>query len=253
MGYAIDFSRFVNLIQEGLIKTYDIDQTIFDIKNILNHHNLNFNIIKNINNTFIIELLDFDKINELELILELILSNLIDLHGWFPSIMNLENIYGMKNTKKFNKDELLWISKNVLTAKITFESKFDLLENNIPSIMYHLSIEQYSKDIMTKGIFPKNKSKLTLHDYDGRIYLSDTLISCKSLIPQMKLFYNQEKNNILFDPKNIKKYYNKNTKWIIYKINTKDINKLYKDPNSSGYYFLGNIKPENIEILEKEK
>jgi hypothetical protein len=254
MEYIVDFGSFVSLIKEGLIKTYDIDKTIFNIKNTLSINNINFNVGKNPNNTFYIELLDFNKIIELETVLELVFTNIIDLYGWFPSIMELENIYGMKNTKRFNKKELKWVSKNILSAKITFESKFDLLEDNIPKNMYHLSIKQYKNDILKNGIFPKSKSKLSSHEYDdsGRIYLSDSLLSCKSLIPQMKLFYSGEKNNILFDPKNIKRHYNKNTDWILFEIDTKDVDKLYKDPNSTGYYFLGNIKPDNIKVIEEE-
>ena len=71
---------------------------------------------------------------------------------------------------------------------------------------------------------------------------------CKILIPRMDLFYQEEKYDIIRNPNNPKGKYNKNTKWIIYEIDTKigEITKLYKDPNYiNGYYFLDNINKIN--------
>ena len=168
MDYIVDFSSYLNLISEGLIKTYDIDETIFHIKRNFSLHNFNFNVVKNLNNTFYIEIPDFNRLGDAPIVMDLILSNLIDLYGWFPSTMEMENIYGMTNTRKFDKSVIGFARKNISNIKITFESKFDLL-TNIPSKMYHLSIKQYKDDILKNGIFPKSKSKLTRHDYDSRI------------------------------------------------------------------------------------
>ena len=62
-------------------------------------------------------------------------------------------------------------------------------------------------------------------------------------------------DSILYSGNNPNKIYNKNTKWIIYEIDTKlsNINVLYKDPNYiDGYYYLNNIESIGIKIAEKE-
>jgi hypothetical protein len=188
-------------------------------------------------------------------IIEILLSKLFNVYGWFPSSMRMENIYGMFNTKKFNKDELFLSIRNLLSVKLTFESKFDKIVEDIPDKLYHLTIQQYENSILKNGLVPKSKSKLTQHDYDGRIYLCDTALKCKSLVERMKLFYTEERFNILYDIKNIKKYYDKNTKWIIFEIDTKkaNIDKLYLDPNFlGGFYYLSNIPANSLKIIEKE-
>ena len=83
-----------------------------------------------------------------------------------------------------------------------------------------------------------------------RIYVCKTIEDCKILIPQMILHYNDIKNYHKYELGN--KRYRKNTDWIIYEINVKDIN-LYKDPRyMNGYYILDNINKESINIIEKE-
>jgi hypothetical protein len=254
MNSIYDFSSFTYHINEGLIKTYDIDKTINDISILLDSYNIKFNIIKN-NNTFIINIGNFNSTINILDIVEVTLSNLFNLYGWFPSNMKMENIYGMFNTKKFNKDELYLSYRNLLSVNITFESKFDVLTVDIPDKLYHLSIQQYEKSILKNGLVPKSKSKLTLHDYDGRIYLCDSLLKCQSLISRMKMFYSEEKFNILYDLNNIKKFYNKDVKWIIFEIDTKsaNIDKLFLDPNFlGGFYYLNNITKNSIKVVSKE-
>lgn len=71
----------------------------------------------------------------------------------------------------------------------------------------------------------------------------------------MKFFYNEEKYDIINNPNNPKGKYNKNTKWIIYEIDTKigNIKKLYKDPNYiNGFYYIDNINKKSISIVESE-
>jgi hypothetical protein len=55
--------------------------------------------------------------------------------------------------------------------------------------------------------------------------------------------------------KNINKLNKINTDWIIYEIDTKNIEKLYKDPNyiDKGYYIVDNINPKDIIIYDKEE
>jgi hypothetical protein len=129
-------------------------------------------------------------------------------------------------------------------VNIIFESKFDI-ESNIPDKLYHLSIKEFQKSILKTGISPKSKSKISYHD--SRIYVCKSILACKTLIPNMKMIYNQQKWS---NPKS-----KINDTWIIYEIDTKDLDiKLYYDPNYlGGYYTLSNIPPKNIKIIDFEK
>jgi hypothetical protein len=254
MNKIYTFESYINMLNEGLIKTYDIDKTIQDIKNIISTYNLNFNIIK-LNNTFKLHISEYNRIPHLKEIIEYLIDSIFNLYGWFPSTLEIANIFGFTNKIKFNKDYLLNPSNNLTDITITFESKFDKIDKDIPKKLYHLSIQHYENDILKNGLIPKSKSKLTSHDYDGRIYLCKSVNDCKILINPMNIFYSKEKDSIIYSGINPKKMYNKNTKWIIYEVDTElaNITKLYKDPNFlHGYYYLGNIKKEAIKLVEKE-
>lgn len=256
MEFVYTFESFINKLNEGLIKSYDIDKTTQDIDRLLTSYNLKYsrNILNN--NTFQIFIDDLDRIKYLKETLEYILGTLFNLYGWFPSKMNTNNVNGYKNSDKFSLDYILNPYNNVIGVEITFESKFDKIDTNIPEKLYHLSIQQYEKDILQKGILPKGKSKLSSHDYDGRVYLCKGIDDCKNLINPMNIFYSKEKDSILYSGKNKNKIYNKNTNWVIYEIDTNigNINELYQDPNYiNGYYYLYHIKKEAIEIVDYKK
>lgn len=256
MDYIFTFESFITKIEEGLIKTYDINKTIQDLNRIVSSYNLKFNLTILNNNSFELFINDYNKIPYLKEIINYILDTTFNLYGWFPSTLEVVNIFGAKNKVIFNRDYLLNPSNNLTDVKITFESKYDILDKNIPKKLYHLSIQHYEDSISKYGLLVKSKSKLTAHDYDGRIYLCKTPNDCKILINPMKVFYSKEKDSILYSGKNPKKNYNKNTKWIIYEIDTSlaGINKIYKDPNYiNGYYYLNNINKDSLLIFEKEK
>lgn len=249
------FDEFVHCLNEGLIKTYDIDITIESINNTIKNYNIKFNINKKLNNTFSIKFNDVYITRNIIEIIEIVISELFNLCGWFPSKMEMENIYNNKNTKKFDINNIKMYFKNLQSIEITFESKFDVKILNIPKKLYHLTIQEYEKNILKYGLITKYKSKLTSHDYDGRIYLCDTINKCKSLINKMNLYYKEEKYDILSDIRNKNKIYNKNTMWIIYEIDTEtsNIDKLYIDPNFiGGYYYLNNIPINSLKIVDKE-
>lgn len=203
------------------------------------------------NNTFILKISDIPNIDKDKFLN--IKDKLFNLYGWFPSEIETLSL-GWNRKFKYDDNFLFNKNYNIDSVNIKFESKFDIINTNIPNKLYHLSIQEYSNKINKQGLICKFKSKLTSHDYDGRIYLFDNLESCEKLINSMKMFYNQEKDNIIYSFSNPKKIYNKDTKWIIYEIDSikAGINKLYKDPNSDGYYYLDNIKKESISILKKE-
>ncbi len=250
------FENFIESINEGLIKTYDIDKTIENMDGIISSYNLNFSLNKLNNNSFDLTISDFNHISYLKETISYILDTIFNLYGWFPSTLEVINFLGAKNKFNFERDYLFNPSNKISVVKIRFESKFDKIDKDIPNKLYHLSIQHYENSISNIGLVSKGKSKLSSHDYDGRIYLCKSPNDCKSLINHMNVFYSKEKDSILYSGKNSKKKYTKNTKWIIYEIDTKKagIEILYQDPNFlHGYYYLNNIPSNSIKVLDYEK
>lgn len=253
MDHIYKFTDYLNKINERLIKTYPIEKTVKDVSDLISSYNINYSINK-FDNKFEILLDDIYSIINFDKILDIILDSLFNQYGWFPSKVKITGIFGNSREYKFNKNHILFNIKNHKSSLITFESKFDEIVD-VPEKLYHLSIQQYSKDIQQKGLICKGKSKLTRHDYDGRIYLCKSINDCLILINKMKLFYADEKLDIIRNPNNPNSKYNKNTKWVIYEIdsNKANISKLYKDPNYiNGFYFLDNIDKKSIKIVDME-
>jgi hypothetical protein len=253
MEYIYTFESFINKIEEGLIKSYDINKTLEDLNRTISIYNLDFNLNKLNNNTFELSINNFDKIEYRKETINFILDNVFNLYGWFPSKLEVINFFGAKNTFSFNSDYLFNPQNKISDIKITFEAKFDLLDKDIPKKLYHLSIQHYMNSVLKFGLITKGKSKLTTHD--SRVYLCKNSNDCKILINAMIMHYSKEKDSILYSGNNPNKVYNKNTKWIIYEINTElaGIKKLYKDPNYiNGYYYLNNIPKESISIFDIE-
>jgi hypothetical protein len=235
----LNFTKYINDLNEGLIKTYDIDFVIDKSLQMLSVLNINFDIQKNPNNTIKLNLYDFNKVYIKELF-NLLNSNFVNMFGWFPSYMYMTNVSGMKNQMNYDEKYLENVYSYLKEVSIIYESKFDI-EINIPKKLYHISIKEYKDKILKKGIIPKTKSKLSVHD--NRIYVCSTLQDCLDMIPKMKFYFFNKNPKI-------------NTQWVIYEILTDDMDiKLYKDPNylDKGYYLLGNIPPNNIKITQEEK
>ena len=243
------FSNFIYQINEGLIKTLDINRTINIIETEMNLFSCyDFSISGNsINNTISLTLNNFNLMDNFNLKFEHINSLFINRCGWFPSTMKLKNMSDKPNTLSYDESYLVENKKYLKTVEIIYESKFDLETNNIP-ILYHLSIQSYKDSILNKGLIPKSKSKLTKHL--DRIYVCDNIIDCKKLIPKMKLHY-----MLLEDEERVKgRKPKRNTKWIIFEINNSNLKlKLYNDPNyDNGYYVIENIPNEYIAVVEEE-
>jgi hypothetical protein len=234
--------NYLDFIKEGLIVTQPADlvlrKTFFLPNNLTSNtkHTSSDNVIH-------FEVLNFNKISNISETFDVIESYFINMMGWFPSLVTITNISGASNTIQYNRDYLIKNMGFLDKIKIQFESKFDI-EVDIPKKLYHLSINEFQKDILKKGISPKSKSKISYHD--NRIYLCKHILGCKALIPNMKMIYYQQKWS---NPKS-----KINDKWVIYEIDTENLDiKLYTDPNYiGGYYVLSNIPPENIKIIETE-
>ena len=156
------FKDYIESINEGYLKTYPINLIINNLINELIDLNLNYNVI-NDNNKIKLTLNYFNAIpvQNLKDLFELILLIVVNRGGWFPSIMEIENIHVMKNKSKYNEDNLILNHSNYLNVDIIFESKFDDEIVNIPDKLYHLSIGEYSKKILKYGLIPKSVNKLS--------------------------------------------------------------------------------------------
>lgn len=242
MNYITTYSEF--MLNETL-KTHDINLTFDNVNRELSLLRINFNIRIN-SNKIEITLLGFRFLRDIKSYLDVLNNLLIDRHGWFPSEMEITNISNMKNILPYDEDMLLSENNTYYQdVKITYEAKYDKLVNK-PNKLYHLSIQEYEKSVLERGLIPKSKSKLSKHL--DRIYLCSDPKDCYNLIPKMNFIYGMNKfsNNKV----------NKNTKWIIYEIDVKELEiKLYQDPNytnSTASYTIDNIPSVNITIYDKE-
>jgi len=245
-----NYKDYFDSINEGLIKTLDGDRGINYLVQTLSV--LNFNVsgfFKNDKISFTINNYNQIQNNRIDDLFDTISSIITNLYGWFPSGMIIENFNKIILNKKYDESYLKLNKDSIETITIEFDSKFDEIENNKFEKLYHLSIQEYDNKIRRYGLSPRSKSKLSSHT--DRVYLCKSIDDCKILIPQMSLYYSEEKDNNVYKLGN--KKYRKNTKWIIYEINNVDEIILYKDPRYiNGYYTLDNIKPENIKEIEKE-
>lgn len=245
-----NYKDYFDSINEGLIKTLDGEKGVNYLVQTLSV--LNFNVsgfFKNDRISFTIN--NFNKIqnNRLDNLFDTISSIITNLYGWFPSNMIIENTSKLIINKKFDEKYLKLNNDNIESIIIEFDSKFDEIENNKFEKLYHLSIQEYDNKIKKYGLSPRSKSKLSSHT--DRVYLCKSIDDCEILIPQMKLYYSEEKDNNIYKLGN--KKYRKNTKWIIYEIDNTTNTTLYKDPRYiNGYYTLENIKPENIKEIKRE-
>lgn len=245
------FKDYIVSLNEGLIKTYPGDVVSTNLTNYLISLDILFNVefLKD-KNKIILTLNFFNSIStsNLDYLFDGINSIIVNRGGWFPTQMNIENVYGMKNTLKYNINNLYLNNKVYNNVQIVYEAKYDEKIETIPAKLYHLSIGEYKKKIIKYGLYPKSKDKLTSHL--DRVYLCDNIGDCEYLITRMKLYYNEEKLFNIYNKQ--KRNYDKNTTPIIFEIDNSEqfIKSLYKDPNyENGYYTLDNIPPNKIKLV----
>ena len=242
------YSDYLEHLKQGLIKTHDGDKSIKYLVDTL--RKLKFNVTGDYDNNIIsLTIKDFNHIasNKLDDFFNTISSILTNKFGWYPSSMDIHLLSGLDRLKKYDEAEIKLKRSIIGSLTIKYDSKFG---NKVfyNGYLYHLSIREYEKKILKKGLFPKSKSKLSSHL--DRVYLCKNLNDCKNLIHQMKIHYSEERDVNFYDLGN--KKWRKDTRWIIFKINNSSIN-LYKDNNyGEGHYTMDNIDPKDITIIDKE-
>ena len=238
MKYKLIKSYSDFMLNETL-KTTNIDTTIDIVDWEISLMHFENTIVKN-DNKIELTLYNFNYIRGIRLSLEYFDSLFIDRHGWFPSTMKLINISDMYNNLSYNEEYLIKNQTTLNKVTIVYEPKFDLLLD-VPNKMYHLTIQSYEDKILTKGLIPKSKSKLSKHL--DRIYLCSDVEYCYKLITRMKVEYDYINNPHL------------DTKWVIFEIDMEGLDiKLYSDPNykNKGSYVVDNIPPNRITLFDKE-
>jgi hypothetical protein len=243
-----NYIDYLESINEGLIKTNDGEKSLKYTIDTLKK--LKFDVDGDIKDNLIsikfnnFRFIDKSKLDDL---FDMLSSLMVNKFGWFPSSMSLDLSNGLNRLKRYDESEIKIKSSTISTLTIEYDSKFDEVIEYFGDL-YHLSIQEYEDKILKSGLFPKSKSKLSSHI--DRVYLCKNIQDCKNLIPQMKLHYSEERDINHFELGN--KKWNKNTKWIIFKINNTSL-KLFNDPRyEDGYYTMDNIKPSDISVIEKE-
>jgi hypothetical protein len=243
MKYLKDYLN----LTEGLIKTYDKKIILGNVLERLSLLKVDISG-KIINDSKIsiqlnnIKHISYERLNN---IADIIYNTVVNTGGYFISYIEVENIHGLKNKLKDDLYEVIKSKEYYISFNIIFESKFEET-SIIPDFLYHLTIEEYRNKILKNGLTPKSKDKLS-NSLD-RIYLCSTIEDCEKLIPEMEMYYNMERDKNMYVLN--KKKYSKDVKPLILKIDTKNIIKLYKDPNYiNGYFTVDNILSENITII----
>lgn len=244
------FKDYIDSVNEGIIKTYPGDKVLKDILSSLEKLHINStgsfedNKIKLTINNF-----NSIPLNKIRHLFDHIDTFVVNRGGWFPSTMNIIKLTNIHKLSKYNFDDIIRINDEIDSITITYESKFDTEESNIPDRLYHLTIKEYQKKINKIGLIPKSKSKLSSHL--DRIYVCKSKQDCVDLIPQMMMYYTGEKDESIY--KLGKTFFNKDITPVIYEIDnsSKEIDKLYLDTNygERGYYILNNILPDKLKII----
>jgi hypothetical protein len=244
------FKDYIESINEGLIKTYPGEIVLKDILKSLEQ--LHINVSGSFeDNKIRLNIHNFNGIplNKISHLFDHIDTFVVNRGGWFPSIMNITKLTNINKLSKYNFNDIIRIHDEIDSISITYESKFDIEESNIPKTLYHLTIKEYCKNINKMGLVPKSKSKLSSHL--DRIYLCKKYQDCVDLIPKMMLYYTGEEDENIY--KLGKKFFNKDITPVIYEIDNSSniIEKLYLDINygERGYYTLNNIPKDKIKIL----
>lgn len=225
-----NYKEYLNLIKEGLIRTYNI------YKYELNLY-MDFNSVGIKTNIEILDKLKFDieilNNNELEDAQYNVIIKTCNILGYFPSYLVVYNENNNKNEFHFDKQYLNNKYKKII---IRFEAKYSdgLYSNDIivPEYLYHLSPTKKIKKILEYGLEPKSNNRKT--KYSERIYFFKDKTNYQDLLNNLKL--NDKINNL-------------NDNYTLLKVKTNKKTIYHTAPNYiNGVYTYDNIHPKNITI-----
>ena len=198
-----------NNIMEGVFYSFSTE----NVKNIINRKFNNIHVeIESLNSIYL-----FDNI----------LENLTDLKRYIRLFgCYIATIQESSELNYSRYDDNIKYSR---IYSISIEPNYDTKIDNIPNILYHVTLETNLNSILKRGLIPKTKSKIAYHP--DRIYLTNDLNSAN----YFKKYLEQTSNKSA----------------IILKIDTQGIEKLYSDVNwkENGFYVVNNINKEFIKVL----
>ena len=227
------------MINDGLIKTHDIETSLSIISNFLSKNDILFEPIEldNNNNKIVIK---YNKIT-FETFLSLITT--INNLGYFISEITLSiNTNNRLYPKKFkwNDFKKLYLDikiNNYVDFILICEAKYDTTIKLYTNLIYHVTEKQLVDKIMKNSLIPKSKSYLKTHP--ERIYFTDNLnLAKKYLLSKSNAYkYKDGKKEII--------------EFVILEIDISNIDiKAYKDPNmKDALYTYENISQKYIKIL----
>lgn len=246
-----NIAEFKLLINEGLIKTYNINDTIRFLKDEFSSSNIFIYKTENKIKINIYEDIDIDVLININ-------TRLINLYGWFPSNVL---IITKDNTYNFNKLEIEKIKNkinNISNIEIYYEAKYDnkIMFNNDDKI-YHITPTINLDKILNIGLVTKTNYKGMF--YKDRIYFMLNKEFVDSLLNNLKL---HDKERVLKYKKLIDNYFlnkdfldleNNELNYSLLEISNLDRYIFYKDINySNGVYTLNNINPKDIKINKQK-
>ena len=222
-------------LYEGLITSYDAKTVIYHLHKI---KIFNTRIKKN----RIIITLFTNK--EKETLLNSLnkINDILKISGWFASKLN-----NFKNKEKIVLKNIHQIKKYVIDNDIVYtislEPKFDIEidKDELPKCLYHTTLSIYHNKIITKGLIPKGKSKISKHP--DRIYLCKNIKLCQDLISHLSKYVTQKIKT---------RFYPKYITFNIYEIETESLNmKFFEDCNlDNALYVLDNISKNKIKLFK---
>jgi hypothetical protein len=224
----LEHKRLSFVLNEGLIKTTPVDKAI----NILEkrYPMLEFSISDEtcilISTSIHNHLQKHDDLSEYTgtYVLDKPMKVLINNLGYYIAGMITEGKTFINN----EWDSADWVN-GVEVENISIEPKYDIEVTNIPEYLYHATLKKNTKSIEKKGLIPRSNNKILNHP--DRIYLALDILTAK----QFTNYFNGD--------------------WVIYRVETKDIGKLYRDVNWEhfAFYTLENIKPDSLEMILPKK
>ena len=224
-----NFKKFIEFMNEGMIKTYPLKTTIKLLTRKLGELKITSAVdFEESTDTIFVKTvsgdLTDDKLSEI--------FNVVSLCGYFPSTIDYYNSDDMIiNSIKYNENFKLIKNNDVEFIQIIIESKFNKIIKN-PKKLYHITKLNNIKRIEKYGLVPKSENKKAYHK--ERIYFGINVADVINLIYQ-------------FDDK---------TEYILLEIDTTNLDIiLYDDPDftKNGCYTHDNIPYSNNKIIRKIK
>lgn len=230
-----EYKEFVRQIKEGLILTHDMGKYKSSLEIELNSIGVKDYNIETLNKfQFYLEIFNLNNLKNdtIKFIADLI----INLFGYYPSYVWVENNKDMKNG--FIYDEK-YLDNKYKSIKIKFEAKYEdgLYKNSleIPEIAYHLTPQKNKERILKTGLYPKRANRKGLHP--ERIYMFYDINNYEFLLKMLK------KSDI---------YNGVDYNYMLLEVNLPTSIIIHTDPNyNNGFFTYDNIPHANIKILKE--